>query len=151
VRARGEQMRPKRLRLGAIAAWLGVIALGLNALVPIHLAFDLAEALEAGAYHHTTENAGHGLEWRVLALVIGHDDDADKPDAHGRHHHPDCAVCGSLGTLAGFAPAVAAVLPLPLRIEVPTPVGAARSEPHAAPPAAYRSRAPPIASADLTT
>ncbi len=39
-------MRPGRPRLRAIAAWLGVLALSLNALfVPIHLAFDLAHAL----------------------------------------------------------------------------------------------------------
>jgi hypothetical protein len=145
-------MRPRRLRLGAIAAWLGVIALGFNALVPIHLAFDLAEALEPGAGHHAAQLCGDGFERCVLALLTGrHDDAADKTESHSRHHHAECAVCGSLGTLAGFAPAAAAALPLPARVEVPTPLAAARSEPHAALPAAYRSRAPPIASADLTT
>ena len=43
-------MRPNRVRLGAIAAWLGVIALSLDALVPIHLAFDLAHAFNAAAH-----------------------------------------------------------------------------------------------------
>jgi hypothetical protein len=151
VRARGANlMRPNRLRLRAIAAWLGVIALGLNALVPVHLAFDLAHALEPGA-RHATRGAEHGFEWRVLALLTGHHDDADKFDDHGKHHHTDCAVCSSLGTLAGFAPATIVLLSVPLRIEAPVLIAVTDSAPRAAPTAAYRSRAPPIVSADSTT
>ena len=135
-------MRPHRLRLRAIAAWLGIVALGFNALVPVHLAFDLSHAFETG-HRHAGENAAHGLAWSVLTLLTGHDEHRDPTGSHHHHRHADCAVCGALGTLAGFAPAAAAILALPVRLEAPTLIVAAGERPHAAPPAAYRSRAPP--------
>jgi hypothetical protein len=148
-------MRPNRLRLGAIAAWLGVIALGLDALVPIHLAFDLAHAFEHLSHRQDSGVATHDLSSRLLALVTGHHDaDAEPGDGtkdHGKHHHADCAVCGSLATLAGFAPASAVLLPVPIRIDVPILLAGAETPPRADCAAAYRSRAPPIATADLTT
>jgi hypothetical protein len=148
-------MRPNRLRLGAIAVWLGVIALSLDALVPIHLAFDLADAFETATHREAPSAADADFGWRLLALLTGHhDEDAaseGKAGGHGKHHHADCAVCSSLGTLAGFAPVSTAVLSVPIRIEAPVMLAAIASEPPAAPAAAYRSRAPPIASADLTT
>jgi Protein of unknown function (DUF2946) len=148
-------MRPNRMRLGAIAAWLGVIALGLDALVPIHLAFDLGRAFEHPSHRRDSGAAGHDLSSRLLALVTGHhDEDAQSGDGtkdHGKHHHADCAVCGSLASLAGFAPASAVLLPVSIRIDVPTLLAAAEIPPRADCTAAYRSRAPPIATADLTT
>jgi Protein of unknown function (DUF2946) len=143
---------PNRLSLGAIAAWLGMIALGFNALVPIHLAFDLADNFASGGRQRGVGAAEHGLEWRVLALVTGHDEPEAKPDGHhGPQHDADCAVCSSLGTLAGFAPAAAVPLPVPVRVEAPILLAAAASEPPAAPAVAYRSRAPPFATADPNT
>ena len=148
-------MRPRRLRLGIIAAWLGVIALGFDALVPIHLAFDLDHAFEAAAQRQHAPAAGHDLSWRLLALLTGHldsgDSPADKAGGHTKHHHPDCAVCSSLGTLAGFAPALAVPVPTPIRIEAPILPAASDSAPRAAIALAYRSRAPPIARARSTT
>ena len=147
-------MRPRRLALGIIAAWLGVIALGLNALVPIHLAFDLDHAFEAAAQRQNAPAARHDLTWRLLALLTGHCDgnsSGDKADDHAKHHHPDCAVCSSLGTLAGFAPALAVPLPAPTSIETPILPVAADRAPRAATALAYRSRAPPIARARSTT
>ena len=67
-------MWPNRLRLGAIAAWLGVIALSLDALVPIHLAFDLAHTFETGTHREASSPAEHDFSWRLLALVTGHQD-----------------------------------------------------------------------------
>ncbi len=148
-------MRPNRLRLGAIAAWLGVIALSLDALVPVHLAFDLADAFETATHREASSPAEHDFSWRLLALVTGHNDEdapsGGKTGGHGKHHHPDCAVCSSLGTLAGFAPATIASLSIPIRVEAPVLLAAIASEPPAAPATAYRSRAPPIALADPTT
>ncbi len=148
-------MRPNRLRLGAVAAWLGVIALGLDALVPIHLAFDLAHAVEPLSHREDSGAAEHDLSSRLLTLLTGHhDEDAQPGDGtqdHGKHHHADCAVCGSLATLAGFAPASAVLLPAPIRIEVPVLRAAADTARHADCAVAYRSRAPPTARADLTT
>ena len=144
-------MRPNRLRLGGIAAWLGVIALSLDALVPVHLAFDLAHTFETATQREASSPAEHDFSWRLLALVTGHQDVDGKAGSPGKHHHPDCAVCGSLGTLAGFAPAATAPLSVPIRIETPILLATIASEPPGAPATAYRSRAPPIASADPTT
>jgi hypothetical protein len=148
-------MRPNRLRFGAIVAWLGVIALSLNALVPIHLAFDLAHAFETAAHREASSSVDNDFTRRLLTLVTGHhDEDApsgDKTDSHGKHRHPDCAVCSSLGTLAGFAPVTVVSLLVPIRIEAPVLLAAIASEPPAAPAVAYRSRAPPIATADPST
>lgn len=118
-----------------------MIALGFNACVPIHLAFDLAHAL--GAEHEEREDAGeHDVGRRLLALLTGH-----HHHSGGRSHHrpADCAVVGSLGTLGGFAPAADAMSPVPVLAEAPAAVLArTTSEPHGAPPLAYRSRAPPL-------
>ncbi len=121
----------------------------------IHLAFDLAHAFETATHREASSPAEHDFSWRLLALVTGHhDEDAPsggKTGGHGKHHHPDCAVCSSLGTLAGFAPATIAPLSVPIRVEAPVLLAAIASEPPAAPATAYRSRAPPIALADPTT
>jgi Protein of unknown function (DUF2946) len=148
-------VRPNRLRLGAIAAWLGVIALSLDALVPIHLAFDLAHALETAAHRGGSSAAERDFSERLLTLVTGHHDEdtasGGKTSSPDKHHHPDCAVCSSLGTLAGFAPAAIVPPSIPIRVEAPILLAAIASEPPAAPATAYRSRAPPIATADLNT
>jgi hypothetical protein len=139
-------MRPGRPRLRAIAAWLGVLALSLNALVPIHLAFDLAHALRHEAHHDSTFAGGGDLEQRVLALLSGHLHAGGKPDHHGKQHRgPDCPVCGSLGTLAGFAPTAGAVLSAPVPIPAAILVAAAAHEPDGASLTAYHARAPPLA------
>ena len=105
-------MRPYRLRL-AIAVWLGVIALGFNALVPIHLAFDLAHSLAPEDHDHGSE---HGFVACLLSLVVGHDEDEDQSPSHKGHHHENCAVCGSISTLAGLAPVVAVLLAVPILV-----------------------------------
>jgi Protein of unknown function (DUF2946) len=138
-------MQPIRLRLGAIAAWLGVIALSLDALVPVHLAFDLAHAFETGTHWKDSSPAEHDFSWRLLALVTGHQDADSKAGSHVKHHREHCPVCSSLGTLAGFAPAATAPLSVPIRVETPILLAAIASGPPAAPATAYRSRGPPIA------
>ena len=135
-------MLVNRVKVGAIAAWLGVIALGLNALVPIHLAFDLAHALMPDRYEDAAPD--HDFVQCLLTLVIGHHDDADQPRGHKDHHH-DCAVFGAIGTLAGFAPAAAAAqLAIPAvaygPVFPPSDLGAS----HSGPFTAYHSRAPPL-------
>jgi Protein of unknown function (DUF2946) len=144
-------MQPIRLRLRAIAAWLGVIALSLDALVPIHLAFDLAHAFETPTHGEDSGAAEQNFSWRLLALVTGHHDADRTADSHNKHHREHCPVCSSLGTLAGFAPAVTAPLSVPIRVETPVLLATIASEPPGAPATAYHSRAPPIASADPTT
>lgn len=139
-------MRLQGMRRTAWAAWLGVLALALDALVPVHAAFDMADAF-AGPSHA----AARSLAWQVLALAVGHQP-AGRPDGdaggdHHRHHqshHANCAVCSAAGTLAGFAAAGGVLLPAPQPIEVSALRASAAEELRRAPVAAYRSRAPPI-------
>jgi hypothetical protein len=131
-------MRTLRGRIWA--ARLGLLALALNALVPIHLAFDIAEAFEAPqcSAHAEVDDAERGL----LALLIGHHGAKGKSDEHSKHHA--CPVCTALAALATFVPPTAAVLSIPAPADLPEAhflVQVARFGARAA----YRSRAPPLA------
>jgi len=121
------------------AARLGLLALALNALVPIHLAFDIAEALEAPrcSAHAEVDNRERGL----LALLSGHRHADGKSDEHGKHHA--CPVCSALGSLAVFAPPAATALSAPTPGDLRTAHFLVQTERVGA-PAAYRSRAPPL-------
>jgi hypothetical protein len=137
-------MRATNWRGRVWAAWLGLLALALNALVPVHLAFDLAEALAPP--RPAVEEAG-GAERRLLALLSGHREARGHADEHGRQghrHHHDCAVCSALGALAGLAPPPQVELSVPDAVGLPAALPIAQSTPVGA-AAGYRSRAPPIA------
>ncbi len=128
-------MRTSKPRCLKWAAWLGVIALGLNALVPVHIAFDLAA--EYGAAH----------ERSLLAELGGHHH--NQPNDHGTPRGDSngggttkCPVCATLATLAGFAPTSPIVLPLPPPAAVPPALATVGGIPGDI-PLAYRSRAPP--------
>jgi hypothetical protein len=128
------------------AARLGLFALGLNALVPIHMAFDLAEALAAA--QPPAAAVAQSAEWRLFATLSGHlgeDGEAGKSHEHGKAHRNVCPACASASTLAGFAPAAP-----PAALPMPPAAATAAARPligcvEAAAPAAYRSRAPPAA------
>jgi hypothetical protein len=131
----------QRLRRASWAIWLAVLALGLDVLVPIHLALDLGEAF--GSSHRAASGAvEHRLEWRLLALATGHDSGDGKPD--GDHRHPICPAFAALGALSGFATVAAPALPAPVVAEALPPFATAAGAPYRAPAAAYRSRAPPL-------
>ncbi len=123
--------------------WLGVLALALNALVPIHVAFDLAEAFGAAKPHGTHSDA-HSAEWSVLAHLSGHSETGGKSREQGKGQPTPCPVCSALSTLAGFVPVAVVALPLPPPAAVPAALAAIGGETASA-PLAYRSRAPPIA------
>jgi ABC-type phosphate transport system permease subunit len=131
------------LRRRAWAIWLGLFALALDALVPIHLAFDLAEALGA-APRHGAQAEAHSAEWHLLALVMGHREGDGKPRGHDRDHKAACPVYGALGTLAGFALTAPIALPVTFPIAMATALPVTERALPAA-PAAYYSRAPPVA------
>ncbi len=125
------------------AARLGLFALALNALVPIHVAFDLGD-LSSTRSLGAAASRPHDIEWRLLALLTGHLQPDGKSHKHGKAHHDDCPVCRAVGTLAGFAPPKLTVLP------VPAPGAAPAAQPataalRAGAPLPYRSRAPPTA------
>jgi hypothetical protein len=134
-------MRVRKWRGRIWAARLGILALALNALVPVHLAFDLAEAFKPAHLCGAHAEVG-GAERSLLALLSGHRDADGQSDEHHKHHA--CPVCSTLNALAGF------VLPVPPALSFPTPAGlwaghfVIQAERVRA-PAAYRSRAPPLA------
>jgi Protein of unknown function (DUF2946) len=124
----------------AIAAWLAMLALLLDALVPIHLSFDLVDALNASNAHgsHTRVEPSHEL----LAKLVGHE---GRPDRHGGdHHRTNCAVCSSVSTLAGFAAPLPTILPAPNTAAQPVVLAMRLVALSGAFPASYRSRAPPL-------
>jgi len=135
-----------RLHRSKWAAWLGVFALGLNALVPIHFAFDLADAL-APLHHQPIEGAGGGPDPLLLALIwhhhhAGEDNDGDhdgKPSDHA------CPVCVAAGNLIGLGLPAAPPLPVLVaatRVIAVVPLAVLRGSVAAA---AYHARAPPLA------
>ena len=134
-------MRARQWRGRIWAARLGLLALALNALVPIHLAFDLAEAFEP-AQHCGAHVELDGTEQRLLALLSGHRETGGTSDEHGKHHA--CPVCSALGALAGFAPPAPTTLLFLSAVGLPTEHPLSQAE-RAGAPAAYRSRAPPLA------
>jgi len=127
------------------AARAGILALALNALVPVHLAFDLGEEL-APAHHGDAETEHHAFEWHVIAALIGHGaHDADDTDDHGHHHETTCPVIAAFGALTGLVTTTVPTIAQPIVVAtVDRPAPAAVQSPDA-PTVAYRSRAPPRA------
>ena len=137
------RVKQGKLRYRTWAAWLGLLALALNALVPVHLAFDLAEALGT-ARTQSAHTKVHSAEWRLLALLTDHREADGKSRNHGKDRRTACPVCSALGTLAGFTPTAPPMLSLPVAVAIVTALPLIERDPPA-PVAAYRSRAPPLA------
>jgi hypothetical protein len=130
---------PRKRKRRALVAWLGLFALLLDALVPIHLAFDLAESLGLDRAPIAAADPMRPL----LAELVGHESQPDKPD-RDHHHHHDCAVCAAAGTLGAVTAPSPAALPVPTLAAQPILLAALRVAPPGASFAAYRSRAPPL-------
>jgi Protein of unknown function (DUF2946) len=127
------------------AAWLGVVALAINALVPIHLAFDLADAV-GPAHHHEPHLGDRDPQRDFLAVLVGHHHDShDKSNGHGSDHQTTCPVCGAFGAVTGLALASTPPLPVPAATSVASPMAAPENGRAAPSAASYRSRAPPLA------
>jgi hypothetical protein len=144
-------MRPNRPKLKTIAAWLGVMALSLNALFPVRYAFglaaDFANARECGHNQVGVQAQVSDATWQILALLTGHDTNADPSRSHGGLHPVGGALCSFAANHPGFAApaAVTAAVPAPRALTLAAAV-TPRHSPQAV-PAAYRSRAPPIRTA----
>jgi hypothetical protein len=137
----GERLiESRRLRRASWALWLALLALAFEALVPIHLALDLDEALSI-AHRAAPAAARHGFEWRLLALAAGHDIGDGEPD--GDHRHPICPAYAALGALGGFAAVAASILSAPAHVAMLPPFARLFGEPDRPAVAGYRSRAPP--------
>lgn len=134
-------MRMARKGAGFVAAWLGILALSLYALIPIYFAFDLADAYYTGSVDDIGRpDRGHN----VLAALVGHQRAGGKADGHS-DRRVNCAVCGSLCALAGYAPADGVTLLIPGLMDAAATPANSRSIVSHASPAAYYSRAPPRA------
>ena len=126
------------------AAWLGLLALAVNTLVPVHLAFDLAEALGPTPQHPLEDEVG-GAERQLLALISGHREADGRVHEHGRHKHRQshqCPVCSAFGALTGLALPAPVLLPIADATGLTAALRATEIEP-AGTPVGYRSRAPP--------
>jgi len=126
------------------AAWLGLLALAVNTLVPVHLAFDLAEALGPTPQHPLEDEVG-GAERQLLALISGHREADGRVHEHGRHKHRQshqCPVCSAFGALTGLALPTPVLLPVVDATKLTAALPATEIEPAGTPPG-YRSRAPP--------
>jgi hypothetical protein len=136
-------MRARKWRDRIWAAWVGLFALALNALVPVHLAFDLAEASEPA---HQCRGFAEidSVERHLLALLTGHREAGGAPNEHRDHHGNACPVCSALGALAGFVPPAPTALSVPLSAALPEALPLTATQP-AGVPSGYRSRAPPLA------
>jgi hypothetical protein len=124
------------------AAWLGILALGLNALLPVHLAFDLAGALSTAHAGHIERLDQRGHDHDLLAQLVGHRNTGGKS---GSHDKVDCAVCATLSALAGLALAADVALPVPRLADVTATLSSGIDGWGGTFPTAYRSRAPPSA------
>jgi hypothetical protein len=131
----------QRLRRASWAIWLAVLALGLEALVPIHLALDLDEAVASG--HRSAPGADrHSFEWRFLAIAAGHVDADGRPERD--RHGPACPAVAAIGVLSGFAIVAPPALPATAVVAALPSFAVMVGEPGRAPAAGYRSRAPPL-------
>ena len=129
--------RPKRI---AVAAWLAIIALGIQALIPSLLA---AEIQLAGAEGRTS---------LFTLCAFGHahpatDHDGDNGSGTSQHDQEigaACPICIALLASPPFTAPALIVLPLPAGNAVDGLVAAAHEGRVALTTAVYRSRAPPI-------
>jgi hypothetical protein len=119
-----------------MAAWLGIAGVGVQAVLPLFLAFAIASVdhLDGTAGAHSAIHQHHADH----APGSQH-----KPGGHHEHQHASCILCQGLQA--------AGPVTLPAAVVVALPVGAIAVDPSAAPsapliprpPAAYASRAPP--------
>jgi hypothetical protein len=129
----------RRLRRKSVA-WLGLLALLIQALLPLAVGAEVAAIARSGD-HELLEFCAFGH------LHVAGDNDTDgRPD---HHHHSDrlCPICVALQASPAFTAPAPAVLPLPSAAPIRIATRVATVAPRFVAFTAYRSRAPP--SADL--
>ena len=134
-------MTPRKRPRIAFAAWLGIVALAIQALIPALLAAEIEIAgRERGASVFTLCAFGH------VHVAATH----DEPGGTDRPQHDDelgaaCPICIALIASPAFTAPPPIALPLPMASAIAAP---APSDGQEAPvrfaTTAYRSRAPPI-------
>ena len=124
----------RRLRRKSIA-WLGLLALLIQALLPLVVGAEVAVIAKSGD-HALIELCAFGH------LHVDHDTDG-RP---GHHHHSDdlCPICVALQASPAFTTPAPTVLPLPSATPIRVAATVAPVAPRLLAFTAYRSRAPPI-------
>jgi hypothetical protein len=135
-------MAPRRLKRIAVAAWLGILALGIQALVPVLLAAEIEIATTTtgksvftlcafGHIHAVAHPAADGK-----APASSDDEDQDQGTV--------CPICIALQATPPFTAPVQIALPVPSGHPLVVVVASPAPAPAIAAAAAYRSRAPPL-------
>jgi hypothetical protein len=135
-------MRSRGLRRNAIAAWLGILALAIQALIPALLAAEIELARsERGQSVFTLCAFGH------LHVAAAHDDGGQAPDNPEQDDDvgTTCPICVALLASPAFTAPPQVAVPLPAVATVETFAATPTQAPAAFVIPAYRSRAPPIA------
>lgn len=125
-----------------MAAWLGLFALAIQAVLPLVVAVEISLAAGAGR-----DSAFEICEYGHVHAAAPHDED----DAPGKSHHHDrgdgdglCPICIALHAAPVFTAPATLPLPLPAARQVVIAAVEPRSPAHPVTPSAYRSRAPPV-------
>ena len=130
----------RRFRKLHVAAWFGVLALGLQAYIPIHLSNDIV---------HAVNDALAANEWTLdappaAAVAMEEDGNQSHPGGHSHPTHRDCAIFLSSPGATAF------VLPGLVEFQRPDVPPSSRAIAFGDPvlrtacPASYASRAPPV-------
>ena len=133
-------MRPRKRSRIAFAAWLGIVALAIQALIPVLLAAEIEIAgKERGASVFTLCAFGH------LHVATPHDETGGKgtPQPDEGVSAP-CPICIALIASPAFTAPPQIALPLPVAGAVAALAPSDRQAPPRLVATAYRSRAPPI-------
>ncbi|MGO8917459.1 MAG: DUF2946 domain-containing protein [Stellaceae bacterium] len=132
-------MRWRRQR-SAIAAWLGLVALAIQGVVPLLVAVEISLAAGAGE-----DSVFEICEYGHLHAATPHEERAP-----GQSHHHDgddgalCPICIALHASPVFTAPTTLALPLPVVREIASAVPEMRRSLRLVALVAYRSRAPPI-------
>ena len=129
---------PKRI---AVAAWLALLALGVQSLIPVLLAAEIEVAVaQPGQSVFTLCTFGH---LHPSAQSANHKSPTDPADDRGQGTL--CPICIALQASPPFTAPVQIALPLPSGRPIDVLAATAASVPERVATLAYRSRAPPLA------
>jgi hypothetical protein len=146
--AHGTSMTERRGRRTPAGAWLGVIAMLLQVLLPVLVGFEMSGAAAAGGSGAGPCLLMHGAapsdQPDAAAPAHHHEGGAPAEDApYGKGLVPCCALCTALQAAHGFTTPAAIGVPAPRFHGVAAPAGADEPVVVATYSASYSSRAPP--------
>lgn len=126
-------------RLQRVAAWLGLLAFAVQAVVPLLVAAEIGLAARSGT-RSIFELCAYGH-----IHAVNHDASSPGKSGDQGHHDDDtiCPICVALHAAPVFTAASLVALPLPVSGGIDAPAIATTATPRPPALAAYRSRAPP--------